>query len=264
MTPERGRHPKMPMKHSLSAFRRSRFTSFFLLAILAFMLAPVGAFAAVSGSGFTLPVASMGGFNMALCGIGATAGVVAYGLRNKASEEGDGGGGAETPNAAEALAKIEDKTLPMGQRLQVAAAALRGVDPTGQLATVKQSLTDAQAALAAKETELQGLQSQLTDLQNQLAAREADVKSLEESNAKLEQTNKDLQSKEQDVDKRASAKAKEQVAALGFPAANLPAPNSELSKEIPQTAEAKEEALKECKTQQERSALLRSWKAQQA
>lgn len=173
-------------------------------------------------------MANVNGFNMALVGA-VGLGAVAYGLRNKATEEGEGGGGGtETPNAADALAKIEDKTLPMGQRLQVAAAALRGVDPTGQLATIKQSLTNAQAALSAKETELDGVQAKVKNLEGQLAAREADVQSLEESNAKLEKENKGLQAKDQDLETRASAKAKEQVAALGFPAGQLPAASSEI------------------------------------
>lgn len=171
------------------------------------------------------------------------------------------GGAAEAVDPAEALKAIQDKTLPMSQRLDVAFKALKGIDPTNQLAAVKQKLADAEALVKTRDGELATANDALAAAKKELAAREADVKNLEASNAQLALANKDLAAKEQSIDKRATAMANEKVAALGFPAGKLPAANDEIPGDVPQTEEQLEEALKKCKTQQERSAMLREFRA---
>lgn len=222
------------MKHHLSAFRRSPWLSVACLLILGLMFAPVGIMAATSAP--TTPLASVGGFNpMMLGALGL--GAVCIGLRAPASEGGDGGG--DGPKAddkidlAKAVAQIEDKTLPLSQRLSVAVQALKGIDPTQQLAGIQQKLTDANASITLKDGEITKLKADLATAQQTLAAREKDVTDLEAANAALETEAKDLRAKEQDIDRRAGQKSKERVASLGFPAAKLPGsePASEKSAE---------------------------------
>lgn len=168
-------------------------------------------------------VASIGGFNpMMIAGLGV-GGAVLY-LREEAKEhgEGGGGGGEKAPSAAEALAALNDKTMPMSQRLSVAMNALKGIDPTNQLASMQTQLKAAQDALTAKETDLTKAKADLDAANLRIKAMETDVQNFEAANAKLETENKDLRAKEQDIEKRATAKAEERVAALGFPASKLP------------------------------------------
>ncbi|HRJ09361.1 MAG TPA: hypothetical protein PK490_12235 [Prosthecobacter sp.] len=188
---------------------------------------------------------------LALCGIPA----LMLPLRTPADDSGEGGGGGPV-NVADALAKLEDKTLPLSQRLSVAAAALRGIDPTQQLAGTKLKLDEASAEVARLKSELDGSRMQL-------AAREKDVADLEARVAELEKAHADLAAKEQDLEKRAAAKAQERMASLGFPAGKLPAPSADDSglKDVPKTEAQLTEALVKCKTQKERSALLREYRA---
>lgn len=244
------------MKHHLSAFRRSPWLSIACLLILGLMFAPVGIMAATASP--ATPLASVGGFNpMMLGAIGL--GAACIGLRSPASDEGDGGGGGPSADdkldLAQAVAQIEDRTLPISQRLGIAAKVLKGIDPTQQLAGIQQKLTDATAAITLKDAEITKLKADLATAQQTLAAREKDVTELEAANATLE-------TKEQDIDKRAAAKANERVAALGFPASKLPAAQTpEQTVNLPENEAALEEALKACATQKERSALLRSYNA---
>lgn len=130
---------------------------------------------------------------------------------------------AAAPTVTEAIQAIEDKALPMGQRLTVAANALRGIDPTNQLATLKSQLDQAKADLSARDEEITKLKAANADLEKQVAAREADVTAADEARVKAEKTAADLQAKEQDLDKRAEAKAKEHLGALGMKSTDLPA-----------------------------------------
>lgn len=139
------------------------------------------------------------------------------------------GGATDTPDPAAALAALEDKTLPMSQRLDVAFKALKGIDPTNQLAAVKKQLAEAQASVALKDAEIEKIKGELSTANKQLEARHADVKGLEEANAKLEKENKELSGKEQNLEKRATEKANERVATLGFPASKLPAATEKVS-----------------------------------
>lgn len=252
------------MKHHLSSFRRSPWTSIACLLILGLMFAPLGLMAVTTSP--TTPLAPLGGLDpvaAGMLGIGAVGGI----LRSQASEHGDGGGGKapEQLDLAKAVAQIEDKTLPISQRLSVAVQALKGIDPTQQLADVKQQLTDAQATVAKRDSEITRLKSELETAQKTLAAREKDVTDLEAANANLESEAKDLRSKEQDLKKRSEAKATEKIAALGFPASKLPGSQSqEQSKSLPENQAALEQELKSCKTQKERSALLRSYQEARA
>jgi len=137
-------------------------------------------------------------------------------LLAEASETPPAGGGDQTPvDPAAAIAAIEDATVPMSQRLGLALKALKGIPPTEQFATVQTELTTTKATLATKEKEL-------ADANARVIALQADVTTFETSNARLEQENKDLKAKEQDLEKRSEAKSKEKLAALGFPASNLP------------------------------------------
>lgn len=129
--------------------------------------------------------------------------------------------GADTPLApAEALKKVEDGTIPFSQRLKIAADALRGIGPTDQFAAVQQQLTTANETLAARDQEI-------TRLNGLLTTANTNVADLEARNVTLETEAKELRSKEQDIQKRATALGKETIAALGFPAAQLPAASEE-------------------------------------
>lgn len=250
------------MKHHLSSFRRSPWLRIALIVILGLMFAPLGVMAATSS--VATPLTSAGGFNPVMLG---ALGVMCIGLRKEASEESDGGGGegakaGDKLDLTAAIAKLEDKTLPISQRLGVAIQALKGIDPTQQLAGIKQQLADANATVALRDGEITKLKADLATAQQTLAAREKDVTDLEAANARLETEAKDLRAKEQDIDKRAGQKSKEHVASLGFPAAKLPDSQTEQGfKDLPQSEAELEEALKACATQQERSALLRSYNA---
>ncbi len=249
------------MKHHLSAFRRSHWLSIFCLVILAFMCAPVAVMAAPGTVG--LPLANAGGWNPMLMGsIGL--GVIAYGLRSKAGEEGEDNGGGEPLDPKAALAKVEDNSLTMGQRLKIAASALRGIDPTGQLGAVNQKLTDVQATLSAKETELAQVQATLAGVQKELSARQADIAGLEASVVKLEAEKKDLLAKEQNLENRAEAKAKEKVASLGFDGSKLPGSQQASDKEVPQTRAELEAAMEKATNMKERQELLKAYREREA
>lgn len=211
------------MKHSLtSPFGRSPWLRITCILILAVMCAPL-AMAAASA-----PVAAP-----AAKGVGGLA-ALALGapflmLRNAAGDDGqENGGGSDAPvDPAAAIAAIEDKTLPMSQRLGVALKALQGIGPAEQFTKVKTDLATAQSALQARDAEIGDLKAKLKTIEDQLAAAQGDVTTLEQSNAKLEKDLADLQAKEQDLEKRADAKARERMATLGFPASRLPVPDTQ-------------------------------------
>lgn len=251
------------MKHHLSSIRRSPWLSVILLVILGFMLCPVGLMAASATP--VLPIASVGGFNSMLMGSLGAGAALYMGLRATAGEGGDEGGGKgeDAMDPKEALAKVEDKTLPMGQRLAVAVQALKGIDPTNQLADVKKEVTTLKADLATKTTELQAAQNELASVKKELAAREVDIKALETSNAALETQKAELEAKEKDVEKRADAKAKEKVASLGFQSNKLPGTTEDADAEVPQSRDELEQALKKCETATERREMLQAWRKQQ-
>lgn len=206
-------------KRHLSAFRRSFALRAICILILAAMFAPA-AMAAASTAPVGLPAASGSHLGAAFLAAGLGGMMI---LRSPAGEEGDvgGGGGQQASDdkpvdAAEALAAVENKTLPMSQRLSVAAKALRGIPPAEQFAKVK-------ADLDAANTQLATVRGELEAANKQIAALQADVKQLEDANAKLEQTNKDLAAKEQDLNKRASEQAKQIARGIGIEAKDLPA-----------------------------------------
>ncbi|MBL9115522.1 MAG: hypothetical protein JNJ83_11000 [Verrucomicrobiaceae bacterium] len=175
--------------------------------ILALMCAPVAL--AASPAAVSPPV---GGSS--LLGL---AGLFALGtLATTEKKEGD------VPDVATAIAQIEDKGLPIGQRLSVALAALRGVDPTGQLANVKGEYDRAMADLKTANEEKDKLAAELADLKKQLAAREKDVEAADTARAEAEKKVQTLEAAEKDLDKRAEAKAKERLGAVGFPSSKAP------------------------------------------
>jgi len=211
------------MKHHLSSFRRSPWLSVACLLILGLMLAPVGLMAATTAA--ATPGAHLAFDPLAL-------GALGFGAVMLRAPAGDGEGGGD-PKAedkldlAQAVAQIEDKTLPISQRLGIAAKVLKGIDPTQQLAGINQQLADANASITLKDAEITKLKADLATAQQTLSARDKDVTDLEASNATLEAEVKNLRGKEQDIDKRAGQKSKEHVASLGFPAAKLPGSESE-------------------------------------
>lgn len=187
------------------------------LAILALMVAPV-AFAVVSsaplaphtGTAF-LTTASLGGMIM---------------LRDEAGEHATGGGGPVAVD--DAIRAISDTSMTMSQRLSVAMQALKGVDPTNQLATIKADLDKARADLAARDTEVTDLKAAVEKLNTKLAARDEDVKQADEARAAAEKRTQELEAKEQDLEKRALAKSKEKLGAIGIASTDLPAPDAKV------------------------------------
>jgi hypothetical protein len=118
------------MKHHLFSFRLSPWLSVACLLILTLLCASA-TMAASSAALVGLLVAAGSAF---LCaGLG---GMVL--LRNAASADGSDNGGGDAPiDPAAAIAAIEDKTLPMSQRLSVALKALQGIAPAEQLPAKK-------------------------------------------------------------------------------------------------------------------------------
>lgn len=224
-------------KRHLSAFRRSFALRAICLLILAAMFAPA-AMAAASAAPVGLPTASGPHLGAAFLAAGLGGMII---LRSPAGDEGDAGGGGgqqasddKPVDAAEALAAVENKTLPMSERLSVAAKALRGIPPAEQFAKVKMDLHAADNTIIL-------LKGTLEDKNKQIAALQADVKQLEDANAKLEQTNKDLAAKEQDLNKRASEQAKQIARGIGIEAKELPA--AQTGDEAQPTAEDRIRAL---------------------
>jgi septal ring factor EnvC (AmiA/AmiB activator) len=182
-------------------------------------------------------------------------------LFNAAADDGSENGGATPVNPAEALAKIEDRTLPMGQRLSYAAAALRGLGPIHQVAAVQEQLTQAEATNATLQAQVEQANAERDTARAELAAREQDVTDLQARNAELEQANADLTAREQDITTRADAMVAERIAALGFPAERLPAASNQQQAEgAERIAELREQVEKE-KDPKKRGALLAELRA---
>lgn len=242
------------MKHPrLLTFRRCPLLTAVCFALMAFVLLPLLVAACTTDvvTGGTATMAAAGLFGAPLV------------LRDKADEHGGGGGGT-VPDPATALAKLEDVTLPMSQRLSVAVQALKGIDPTNQLATIKTQLDEANKTLAARDSEITQLKGDLATASKRITALETDVSEAQAATAAAETRAKAAESKEQDLGKRADAMAKERMRELGFKAADLPPASDNLPSDTPKTEAEMEKRLAECKTQAERSALLRSYKAQKA
>ncbi len=146
-------------------------------------------------------------------------------LLSEADGNPSGGGGDKTQkpvDPAAALAQIEDPTLPMKQRLTVAADAIRGIPPTAQFAKVQAELDTTKATLATRDAELKQANARI-------AALEADAKENEATISTLGQENKDLKAKEQDLEKRVEARVKEKMGSLGFPESKLPAADDKVA-----------------------------------
>ena len=204
------------MKHTLSTFRRSSALRILCILVLAIMCAPA-AMAAATSAPVGLPIASSSHAGSAFLAASLGGMMLLRGPVGKEGEENGGGGKADDRpvDPAAAIAAIEDKTLPMSQRLSVALKALQGQAPAEQFATVKTELATAQAQLKTANADLATAQARVTAL-------EADVSSLEQSNAALEAENKTLKAAEQDLEKRASAKAKIIAQSVGIEASKLP------------------------------------------
>jgi predicted nucleic acid-binding Zn-ribbon protein len=179
-------------------------------------------------------------------------------LRSPADDHSSEGGGA--PDVATALATLEDRTLPMSQRLSVAMAAMRGIDPTNQLASIQEQLTTAQTALTDKQAELAQLQSELESANAQIAALTTDVTDAQAATAAAEARAKAAEANEQDIAKRVDARVKEELASKGFPSSKLPSSSDEIQAELPANKAELEEQLGKLKTANERRALLQAFR----
>lgn len=202
------------MKHTLSSFRRSSALRVLSILILALMCAPLAMAAAFAPAAPTLALGGVGFGTFAAVG-----GIAGLGLLAAAGGEGqeNGGGGAadEKPlDPATALAQGMDEKLTIKQRLSAMASALKGIPPAEQFTKVSADLTASQA-------EVTRLTAELTTTKATLAAREKDLENLDKEKITIATERDALKAKEQDIDKRADAKAREKVSALGFPAANL-------------------------------------------
>ena len=180
-------------------------------------------------------------------------------LRSPADDHSPEGGGGTTALAT-ALATLEDRTLPMSQRLSVAMAAMRGIDPTNQLASLQEQLTTAQTALTDKQAELAQLQSELETATAQIAALTTDVTDAQAATAAAEARAQAAEANEQDIAKRVDARVKEELASKGFPAAKLPSSSDEIQAELPANKAELEEQLGKLKTANERRALLQAFR----
>lgn len=147
-----------------------------------------------------------------------------------AADEQPSGGGASAPAPAipiaEAVVKIteaaDNKQLSFGQRFDIIKQVAKGIDPTGQLADAKAELDKAKLDLSARDEEITKLKASLADLEKQVTAREKDLEAADAARVAAEKTAADLQAKEQDLDKRALAKSKEKLGALGIASTELP------------------------------------------
>jgi hypothetical protein len=160
-------------------------------------------------------------------GLGSIAAAGMIGIPMMKMEEASDPANPDAIGIPDAIKAIEDKTMPMAQRLTVAVKALQGVDPTGQLATLKTDFDKAKTDLSARDSEITQLKADLDAAQKQITALEADVKSADESRALAEKKTADLEAKEQDITKRADSLAKEKMRTLGFNSTDLPPQNPE-------------------------------------
>jgi len=208
------------MKHHLSSFRRSPWLRVVCVLLLAMLCAPCAMAAAITPA----PVLASGWNPLMVAGVG----LAGLGLMSAAKGNGEenGGGGGESKqeekpmDPAAAIQAIEDRSLPMSQRLNVALNALRGIAPADQFAKV-------QADLATAQTDLTKARADLDAANKQIAALQADLLAVEKEKTGLAQENKDLKAKEQDLEKRASAQAKSIVQSVGIDANKLPGAQSE-------------------------------------
>ena len=204
------------MKHYLPRFSWMQIAC---IAILALMCAPLVIAATssavmVPNSGYAITTAGVLGFT---------------GMRFDAADDPADPGKASGGGIAEAIAAIEDKTMPVSQRLGVAIKALQGIDPTNQLAKVQADLQTATKSLGERDATIATLQGELEAAQNQITALQTDVADHEKAAAAAEQRAKDAEAKEQDLEKRGDAKAKEKLGTLGFPASRLPGESDKMS-----------------------------------
>lgn len=134
---------------------------------------------------------------------------------------GSGGGGkGDGPQA----------TMTIAQRFVAAASLIaKGEKAVADLNATIDQLTSDVSARDATITELQG---NLTAANERVAALEAEAKATEDALKAIETESEKLKAKEADVEKRADSKAKEKVAALGFPAGKLPAATSDNPGEV--------------------------------
>lgn len=222
------------MKHTLSSFRRSSALRVLCILVLALMCAPLAMAAAVTPAGPTLAAGGVGFSSLAVVG-----GLAGLGLMAAAGGEGQENGGGEKKedekpiDPAAALAQGMDEKLTIKQRINAMASALKGIPPAEQF-------TKLSADLAASQAEVTRLTAELATTKATLAARVQDLDALDKEKIAIATERDDLKAKEQDLEKRADAKAKEKVSALGFPAANL-VPTTEQSSALATTyAEAVE------------------------
>jgi hypothetical protein len=116
--------------------------------------------------------------------------------------------------------------LTIGERLKAAAGIMGGGEQAVvNLQTKNNELT---GALAAKEGLVKILEGQLGEANAKIAILEADAKEAADAMTLIETESAKLKANEQNLTKRTAAGVKNEIAALGFPASQLPA-SSDLS-----------------------------------
>lgn len=95
-------------------------------------------------------------------------------------------------------------------------------------ADLQAKLELAQTDLAARDATITTLQADLTTAQARVATLEAEAADISAALTAHQAEVTTLKAAEQDLNARADAKAKEKMASLGFPSANLPAPDEKI------------------------------------
>jgi len=164
-------------------------------------------------------------------------------LFNAATDAPDAGGSGDAQPKA-----------TIGQQLRAALSSK--TELTAKLDTATTSLQSVTAERDSAHADLATAKARITELESQLGEVTA---ALGDHQKEVEK----LKSAEQDISKRASTQAKAIVQSVGIEASQLPAPDEGIkTKDVPQSEAALETALAACKTQKERSELLRSYRAQ--
>ena len=128
---------------------------------------------------------------------------------------------AEALKLAEEFAAADPAKMTIAQRIAAAGGILAKGD--AHISTLNTRIADHEKSIAAKDKEIAELKDKLEAAEKKVTKLEAEAKEISDAMAKIETEAKELKSKEQDLDKRAEAKSKERLGAIGFPSAKAPA-----------------------------------------
>lgn len=128
---------------------------------------------------------------------------------------------ADAPKLAEEFAAADPAKMTIAQRISAAGGILAKGD--AHISTLNTRIADHEKSIAAKDKEIAELKDKLEAAEKKVTKLEAEAKEISDAMAKIETEAKELKSKEQDLDKRAEAKSKEKLGAIGFPSSQAPA-----------------------------------------